>query len=70
MSMSEGVVGVICTTVFTVVIVLGAWGLNSFVCHNKWGDLGHEVRWKIFAGCQIEHTPGQWIPAEAFRVIP
>ena len=37
-------------------------------CKNRWQDSGLGFRYETFGGCQIEHSPARWIPAENYIV--
>ena len=40
---------------------------NMYQCHSEWSESGFEVRYKMFAGCQIKKD-GKWFPASALRI--
>lgn len=37
-------------------------------CKNRWQDSGLGFRYGTLGGCQVEHVPGRWIPAENYIV--
>ena len=63
--------------IVTVIVVAAAIGAALFYaadyavereCKNRWQDSGLSFRYETLGGCQIEHAPARWIPAENYIV--
>jgi hypothetical protein len=52
------------------VVILFSIGyyVNKGICDAKTSGMGFNHRFSFLGNCQIEVTPGQWIPLENYRV--
>lgn len=50
----------------TVAVISGVSALERADCIGRTANIGYEYRWLFFGGCQIEITPGQWIPLDSY----
>lgn len=41
---------------------------NRASCSAKTAEIGFPSRWEFWGGCQIEVTPGQWIPLDNYFI--
>ena len=50
------------------VVILFSIGyyVNKGVCDAKTSDIGFPHRFSVMGNCQIEITPGQWIPLDSY----
>ena len=42
------------------------WYVSARECAAETQYMGFESRWDRWAGCQIEVSPGQWIPLDSY----
>ena len=42
--------------------------VNKGICDAKTSGMGFNHRFSFLGNCQIEVTPGQWIPLENYRI--
>lgn len=48
------------------IFIGGAFLLDKMACEAKTQDMGFAHRFSVLGGCQIEVTPGQWIPLDSY----
>lgn len=41
--------------------------LDGRSCLTRWESSGLPVKWSVFGGCQVETTPGRWLPEKVLR---
>lgn len=51
-------------------LVIAVYVTNSIGCDRGWRESGMRSRYTVMTGCQIEHSPGKWIPADNYREMP
>jgi len=56
--------------VVVVVFVGTTFLLQRQDCYSQWSSSGMRVEWGPFRECQLEISPGRWIPAKAYRQLP
>lgn len=56
--------------IFILLIALAVGGyvavFGLIPCNAMTRDIGFASRYSIFGGCQVEVTPGQWIPLSSY----
>lgn len=50
------------------VVILFSVGyyINKGVCDAKTSDIGFAHRFSVLGGCQVETTPGHWVPLDNY----
>lgn len=52
------------------VVIVATWmGVRALGCWWSWSDSGMAVRYRPFAGCQVERH-GHWFPTSTIRETP
>jgi hypothetical protein len=62
MSVSAGLLAVIIGACIGIGALVG-----SLKCSRRWGDSGMNARFRLVSGCQVEVTPGHWVPDDRVR---
>jgi hypothetical protein len=65
--------GVIAAAIFLAIcgaIVGSVIGVSAWKCSERWSGSGMAHRFKAIAGCQVETSPGRWMPEQAVRSLP
>jgi hypothetical protein len=55
---------------FVILVCLFVYGisqLNRIMCDAQTAQIGFAHRWSFWGDCQIQVTPGQWIPLSNYR---
>ena len=63
---SSGLRGVIFFLLGVVVLISIGYFVNKGICDAKTADIGFSHRFSIMGNCQIEITPGHWIPLDNY----
>ena len=56
--------------VFVVLLLAIVAMVSSYRCDARWAGSHMRTEWRPIVGCQLETTPGTWIPDDQYRHIP
>ena len=63
---NSGIKAVLLFVIGVMILFSIGFYVNKGVCDAKTNDIGYPHRFSIMGNCQIEITPGKWIPLDSY----